>query len=348
MNTDLIIVGAMALSFLAGCREENGSCFPDSSKGDSVTLVASIAGNGDNGYNDLVLAGVIRFYNSHGDVKVSLLNPGSTEEAEVIYQDWKEATSGQSEKSVIIFASDDYKEMILNSSTPLDANQRAIFFENHESNVPENVTTFCISRYGVSYLAGAMAAESNEAHVVAAFENDGIIHEALTGFYDGYLDAGGKNVIVDYLAEDESGYAMPNKAYSLAADIDQAFIFPIAGGSNNGIYKYSRDNMFSLQLVAGMDVDCSDYTTRVPFSILVHIDNVIYNLLDQWYAEGKLPVHIDYGFLDKEAVELVVNPHFLERVFIFEDYYGEENYWFGRYGKYKDMALQKEMEHYEN
>lgn len=347
MKISHILFGSIAISFLAGCSDEKTNYLSDSESIDSVTLVASIGGNGDNGYNDLVLAGVIRFYNRHDNLKMSLLHPKNIEEAKVIYRDWDNATSGKSGKSIIIFSSDDYEDLTLDKSIQLDSNQRALFFESEETDLPKNITTFTIRRYGISYLAGAMASKSKEAHVVAAYEKEGVTKDAIKGFCDGYLDAGGNNVVVDYLALDETGYSMPNEAYTLAGTHDEAFIYPLAGGSNNGIYKYSRDMLFSLQLVAGMDVDCSEYSTRVPFSVVIHIDNVIYNLLEQWETAESLASHIEFGFQDNDAVKIVTNKRFLERVILFEDYYGKEDYWDLMLEKYRDIALQKEIQYYE-
>ena len=72
---------------------------------------------------------------------------------------------------------------------------------------------------------------------------------------------------------------MPDSAYRWASKMDELFVYPLAGGSNNGIYKSSRDMLFSTMLVAGMDVDCSAFSGRIPFSMVIHIDRIIENYL---------------------------------------------------------------------
>ena len=95
-----------------------------------------------------------------------------------------------------------------------------------------------------------------------------------------------------------------------------------------------------------MDVDCADYSTRVPFSLVVHIDRLVRNLLDGWKTEGRLPGHSDYRLSDKEAIEIVTNPLFLKRVDIFRDYYADNDYWDRRLDRFLDVALEKERVYY--
>lgn len=54
-------------------------------------------------------------------------------------------------------------------------------------------------------------------------------------------------------------------------------------------YKSSRDMLFSTMLVAGMDVDCSAFSGRIPFSVVIHIDRIIENYLTDWIAGKDIP-----------------------------------------------------------
>lgn len=342
-NSLLILIFA-ALALLYGCTSENGG--GEDLAADSVTLITSIGGSGDNGYNDLVLAGAIRFYQRNSDVHFSLRKPGDLAEARAILDAWLKDTSARTGRSLLILASDDYLPLLEGREPKLNERQRILLFECPEGHRAAGVSSFRICRYGASWLSGAVAAESPEAHIVAANHAAGLMEDAVAGFRDAYSEVAGKTAEIHYLAEDETGFNMPNKAYDLVKDIREAFIFPLAGGSNSGIYKYSREEEFTLQLVAGMDVDCSEYSTRVPFSLVIHIDNVIYSLLSGWLSSGEIPAHSDYTLSDSEAVELLANPLFFERAEAFVEYYAGEDYWQKRIDSFFETAKKRELEYY--
>lgn len=342
-NSLLILILA-GLALLYGCTSEKGA--GEDLAADSVTLITSIGGSGDNGYNDLVLAGAMRFYQRNSDVHFSLRKPGDLAEARAILDAWLKDTSARTGRSLLILASDDYLPLLEGREPKLNERQRILLFECPEGHRAAGVSTFRICRYGASWLSGAVAAESPEAHIVAANHAAGLMEDAVAGFRDAYSEVAGKTAEIHYLAEDETGFNMPNKAYDLVKDIREAFIFPLAGGSNSGIYKYSREEEFSLQLVAGMDVDCSEYSTRVPFSLVIHIDNVIYGLLSVWLSSGEIPAHSDYTLSDSEAVELLANPLFFERAEAFVEYYAGEDYWQKRIDSFFETAKKRELEYY--
>lgn len=333
---------------LIGCSGREADDSPGiNAPAHAVTLVTSTGGIGDNGYNDLVLTGAMRFYRDHDDIGFSLHKPRDFDDARTIVDQWKRETAGQSSEALLILASDSYHALMEESVPSLAPNQRILLFECDGDGMPQGVCTFRICRYGASYLSGAAAAESPDAHIIAANNSDELLRDAVNGFIDGYRDVSGNTAIVHYLANDDGGYSMPNKAYELAQNFDEVFIFPLAGGSNSGIYKFSREDKFTLQLIAGMDADCSDYSTRVPFSLLVHIDRVIYDMLDRWIKEGTLPQHTNYTLADRDAIEVTANPLFLKRVSIFLDYYSTDDYWQKQLDNNYEAACRKEEIYYE-
>jgi basic membrane protein A len=325
---------------MAGCSSDEDNPATETSESvPSVTLVTSLAGSGDNGYNDQILSGVLRFYEDTS-VKMSMLHPASLTEARSMVDEWM-ADTGDQERSLLVLGSDDYKELVANRDLSLRSGQRILVFECSAQGLPDGVSSFHIKRYGASYLAGCMAHESPEALVVSATAKSALLRSATEGFCDGYKHASGREAEVTYLADDYSGFSMPNEAYNLMMDQSECFVYPLAGGSNSGIYKYSRDDMFSMLLIAGMDADCSDYSTRVPFSVVVHIDQVLYETLNQWVTTGEIPVHTDYG-LSQGAIEIKLNDSFVNRLLAFQDYYYEEGYWKEEYQKYQSLAVEKE------
>lgn len=119
------------------------------------------------------------------------------------------------------------------------------------------------------------------------------------------------------------------------------FVLPLAGGSNNGIYKYSRETPFYLSLVIGMDTDCSWFSSRIPFSIVIHIDTLLVQYLTAWFEEREMEPSHTYG-MDSGMVDIVMSPIFYKYIDIWEEYYNDIEYWNNTYRKYKDEALEKE------
>ncbi len=306
----------------------------------SLTIMTSLSGAGDNGYNDKITAGVMRFYESH-DVPMSFVSPATKDEARQAFRSWLAAN--KEKHSLLVLAGSDYKELLKSENITLGKRQKILMFE---SDAIPNISTFRIQRYGASYLAGCMASPHQSATVVAAMPYDPIVNEAIEGFTNGYrfhCNKGGKAEVA-YLADDYSGFALPDSAYRLAKTIEQDFIFPLAGGSNNGLYKYSREHSFVTMLVAGMDTDCSPYSKRVPFSVVVHIDKVVEQYLNNWYQGENLPNYQTFG-LESGFVDILISPLFYDFTDIWEDYYLDEEYWQNAYNQYKAEAIKKESEY---
>lgn len=308
----------------------------------SVTLIMPVGGCGDNGYNDLILSGAMDFYHSkETEVRFSLRYPVDEAQVKSMIEEWMVSAgeeNGEKCHSLLLLASGDYKKYVGNVERALDDNRRILVFECSDDGVADGVSTFRIGRYGAAYLVGLMARESPEAHVVYAFHGDSSCIEAGKGFCDGYKSSeSGKKVICHYIASDAEGYSMPEKAYDVVKSLDNVFIFPLSGGSNNGIFRYSRENMFTLQLIAGMDVDCSAYSTRVPFSLVVHVDEIVSSLIMQWYSLGSLPRHTDYYMSNSDMIDVIINPDFVDRANILLDYYIDPEYW----QLQKDMNFEK-------
>lgn len=311
----------------------------------SITLLTSVGGNGDNGYNDLILSGAYNFYKEN-EVRFSLLHPTDLTEAQQQLDTWVKQTADGPSDAILLMASNDYKSLLTRSIT-LSAHQRIVVFECTHDGLPERVSSFRIGRYGAAYLAGCLARESGEAHIVAAMANDDLLKDAIDGFVDGYQQAGGKKAVTHYLATDAQGYSVPNEAYRLLQSLnEESFVFPLAGGSNSGIYKFSRENPFLLLLISGMDVDCSEYSTRIPFSLVIGIDQIVQSLLQEWYVDGELPAHKDYTLSSENAIDLLINQTFWDRIWVWQDYYEDASYWKNGYEHYKDEAINKEKAYY--
>ena len=150
-----------------------------------------------------------------------------------------------------------------------------------------------------------------------------------------------------YLSDNEDGFAKADSAYRVASEIRNAFIFPLAGGSNSGIYKYSRETDFYLSLIVGMDTDCSMYSDRIPFSMIIHINKVVEQYLTDWLNDVLLEKNQVFG-LESGMIDIVMSPVFYRNMDVWEDYYDSEDYWMKAYQNHKVEAIGKEEAYEKN
>ena len=343
-----ILIFSLVVIF-TGC---SGHSYPQSESSPSlgVTIITSTGGYGDNGYNDLIFSGIMRYYHNHeSDVMLSMRQPENEEGIRTYIENWvlnTQVENGAKSRSLLILASSEYETILREVNPELSDYQHILLFESDGKGLPAGVSTFRIGRYGAAYLAGLMAGESPESYIISACPDNVILKDAEQGFSDGYqLASHGKSAVINYISENEKGFYMPEKAYDMVKDLDEVFIFPLAGGSNNGIYRYSREDYFSLLLISGMDMDCRDYSTRVPFSMLTHIDVILQEALEEWHTTGSITPHKDYYM--EEGVEIKINPFFLERAISFKDYYSDPEYWQHQKDRWIEFAKEMERRHYE-
>lgn len=336
-----VISAIVFLIICSGCSEKSHIAEPLP----KITVVTATNGVGDNGYNDQILAGVMQVYESQ-DISLSLITPASLEETKTVLKEWcsKESLGA---KELLVLASNEYEILTDDIDAALSSDKHILLIESDKDIIQENVSSVFIRRYGISYLSGCMARGAESAYVISAMDTDSYIEDAVKGFVEGY-NSDEKDVEVIYLAEDESGYSMPVEAYKTMQEIDyNAFVYPLAGGSNNGMYKFTREQEFCLQLIAGMDVDCSQYSTRVPFSVVFDIKRIVSTLLAEWIVVGELEKQYVFDMSDEDVVSVIINPNFYRDMITWEFWYDSPNYWNDTYIKFKNVAKEKEEEYYE-
>lgn len=342
MRCRTIIFSIVLLGICCACSEKSHIVEPLP----KITFVTATTGVGDNGYNDQILAGAMQVYESK-DISLSLIMPASLEECMTVLNEWCSKES-LGVRELLVLASNEYETLIDNIDAELPSDKHILLIESDKDIIQENISSVFIRRYGISYLSGCMACEAESAYVIAAMKTDSYIEDAIKGFVEGY-HSNGKEAKVIYLAEDETGYSMPGEAYKTMQEIDyNAFVYPLAGGSNNGIYNSTREQEFCLQLVAGMDVDCSQYSTRVPFSVVFNMKHIVASLLEEWIVGGELQRQYVFGMPNEDVVSVVINPDFYKDIIAWEDWYDSLDYWNETYIKFKNEAKEKEEVYYEN
>ena len=278
----------------------------------NVTVIMSPSGPGDNGYNDRILDGLSTYAVSQNK-DVNIVIPDNIDEARSTYQQWLEAYRNTQVPSMLILASSVYDDMVKPTDT-IGTNGRVLLFESHRTDLPERAMTFCINRYGTSYLAGAMVS-TRRAHVIAATSDNEQVNEAVQGFCDGFQahHADDAQCSVYYLADDYRGFNRQSRARQLTDSLADVYdhqeiitpdmqldltscystYFPVAGSSNQGVYNGVYTT--GMQQAIGMDKDCADFCDNIPFSIDIAIDKLIEHYLTEWEANRVLPQSAEFG-----------------------------------------------------
>lgn len=325
---------------LASCGKQDEPAHIDDHVCADVTVITPLLGMGDNGYNDEALAGVMNVL-SVSDLEVSLLRPKTLEQAGEYVKAWSEDEN--SNRRLLILQDEEYSAIL--SAVKLSENKSVLLFENDGKDVPSGVVTFHIARYGSGYLSGCLAKGSDTVHIIEGKKGNTTSEEAAKGFADGYLKSrpNGK-IIYHSLSDNYSGWSMPDSLYRISSQYPNDFFFPLARGSNAGVYKFSRESPFVLMLIAGMDVDCSLYSKRVPFSVVIDVHSVVKDYVSRWNAGENISGHTDYGMNDGKA-SVRISTLFYEINDIWEGYYSDPLYWQNIYDANYEEALRKEAEY---
>ena len=75
---------------LLSCSSEEDDDFGDVGEKTRITVLMSLGGQGDNGYNDLITEGIMKVSN-HQDVELSMIHPCDMDEARDIFHSWMQS-----------------------------------------------------------------------------------------------------------------------------------------------------------------------------------------------------------------------------------------------------------------
>lgn len=288
------------------CSKERTETTPPPEK--RITVVFSPGGIGDMGYNDLIYAGFQRLRIRFRDIPFVFHYPDSVPQAEALLTAWLDRENSCPQE-LFVLAGSDYEQMLgdvyRSRSAEDDAGTGDILL--FESRNPESlpVYTLRISTYGASYLAGITAAAQcgdRPALAVAANPYDRPVLSAVDGFLDGWASAAVEPADTVCMAPDWTGFIRKEEAYRKMYKWSKqyGFIFPVAGGTNQGIYKFLRENPHWTR-TAGMDVDQAYLCTSIIGSVLKHIDSLVCHTVSEWIETGAIAARPFYGLSDGYA-----------------------------------------------
>lgn len=289
----------------ASCTKED---MPDKGAGEPkrIYVMFSPGGLGDSGYNDLILTGFQRIRLDYPETELVFYTPDSLQEAEALTEKWLTGETSDI-RQLFVLASSDYEDMLrdlLQEHYP-DADsipdKDILLFESPDKyDLP--LRTMRISIFGASYLAGLSAADlydDRPALVIGANPNDEPVLSAIYGFIDGWKSRSATDIDTVYMSTDWNGFIQSEKAYQKMHEWSKVygFVFPVAGGTNNGVYKYLREHPGTMK-TTGMDVDQSYLSSDIIGSVLKHIDRLVYDKISEWIETGDMQLKDHYGLGD--------------------------------------------------
>ena len=290
----IVMAVMLACALLAGCGKSEDIALPTSSSAQSelkAACILGVGGLGDQGYNDLIYAGMERAKNELG-IDFDYAEPKQVSDFEQIMRDM----SDSGEYIVIICVGFDQMDAL--STVAPDYPEQNYAFIDGVIDADNIVSYSCCEQEG-SFLVGAMAAlmkqdaaayglnSNNQIAFVGAMENDTILR-----FAAGY-DAGAKyinpdiEVDIKYVGGDNPfGDTTTAKEIALSQfNTGSDIIYQAAGGSGLGVFTAAQEADF-------MSIGCnSNQNTIDPdhiiASMLKRVDTAAFEIVKA-ASEGTL------------------------------------------------------------
>lgn len=273
----------------------------------TIRVLFSVSGLGDMSYSDNILRGILQAQKEQY-FRLEYIIPKDKNEAEQIIRQWQ--TNDDPQYYFNIIADSDYEDVV-RKLMPAKDTPNYLFFDTRSKDF--TIPVFHTTGYGVSFLAGVAAFSQVNAETAAymgGYTGESYIEECFDGFRDGYLYAGGKQVVRVDLSNTAQGFSMPQKAYSMAESLYKLypFIYAMAGSSNNGIYQYLREHPQQIAYTAGVDTDQSAYSTKIIGSMIKDLGLCVKQYIISWLNGQSLPMQeyysLDSGFISFKIADL--------------------------------------------
>ena len=345
-----IIKTITVLLLLTACSKDHTDILEGVTRQASVTYLVTPNGLGDNGYNDASAQGIFSFI-IETFTPIHMLQPKDTTQAEQMYRQWL-TDNADNDSAVLILGSSVYEPMARRTPVTLSGKgSRVLLFESNAR--IDGLSTVKVNRYGASYLCGAMSG-GFDALILSAVRGNPLLEESIAGFMAGYNahQKKGKNTQIMYLADDQSGWAMPDSVYRImykrirSHSPYREMIFPLLGGSDIGVLRAMNDEQNNLGLVIGMDVNKSAFSPRVPFSMVIETGQILHDYLMDWLRGRDWPACRIIG-MSEGGAQIVLHHSFYRISTLTDDEYRDPKTFQNLYDRFIDEALIKEQE-YEN
>ncbi len=218
-------------------------------------------------------------------------------------------------KTLVIISNDNFEPLIHNYKEKVDETDKMTILLTETKDTTLSCHTMRLSSYGAYYQAGRVVAQSlsdvDSICIASANPGNENVTDMRNAFCQGIADGTeitGKSIGVDncYMSMTLGGYDEADSAYQMSYDIDSKYqlVLPICGGTAHGFLRYNREHPESFYTL-GVDVDMQQFASRVPFSIVKHIDDAVADWITRWANGDSIEKHVDLG-LSSNYIELKV------------------------------------------
>lgn len=291
-----MLLMAMAALWLTACSDDDGPVSQENQI-PQVTLLFPVNGLGDQSYSDNIYEGVCRakaLIRLNRAVEFIEYVPTNEEEAETFMAHWMNQP-GTARRLLMVCESSFIEWMERHSDWKSTPERQIVWLDVDGED--ERYHTRYISLYGVSYMAGKAVTTmgiERSAIVLANPENAPLL-EASEGFFDGQKAGGGicspERDVYLLASHAGEGFNASDELFRLAYQLEQngyQFVFPVCGGSSQGLYRYTRMHTEGTQEIfytCGLDVDQQIYSRQIAFSLLKRYDQMVEDYILDWATE---------------------------------------------------------------
>lgn len=308
-----------------------------------TVLFSTHSGLAGDGYNELILQGVMGSEAASPGVRIHLLKPENLPEARTQFGNWMASTSAD---KALILCGPEYESLLQGVSLQ----EGRILLLDSDKEFGEGISTALLKRYGGAWLAGALMKDF-QILLLKGLDGDAILDATSRGIEDGYVENGGADFQKYVLSTGYDGLDMADDVFSILFDQDvvslpgsitDEILVPVCGASRLGAFSFSR---FRAYAVVGVGEDCTPYSDYLPFSLIQDLGGIVKAYLSQWVQGSPWPAHADFGLATGH-----VRIQFNERFFThplgkMESWPVSQAVWNALHNKLKDIALEKEARH---
>ncbi len=336
IRTLLLLVAGVAL---ASCTKDGDTIYiDDDASTDSRPIVYFLSKKGSMGdlsYVDAVYRGVVRAAKQGNMLlsQVQLPTDTATMAFSLQYMLDYMKENAKERKALVVIANDNLEALLHQFDEQIAASPNVQFLLSESSDTTLSVHTVKIRQYGAYYQAGRLVSlampDVKCALICSANPNEVSIHDMSTGFKQAINDTKAANPTLTlqykelFMTTTNGGYDMADVAYKMGYFLgDTTVVLPLCGGTAQGFYRYNRENPNSFYTI-GVDMDMQQYSSRVPFSVVKHIDQVVQDCVTKWANGETLPKHLEYG-LESGYTELIYpNRYYFDLAPVGREYYQE-------------------------
>lgn len=277
-----------------------------------MTAILSPTGLGDMGYNDQTYLGLC-YIREQLECDVIDRFPTNADEGIAMAKAWMQEKPVTGKHRLLVLCDESYSAAVRQTGWKNSEDNCVLQLDSDDSDL--DIYTRSMPLYGACHAVGQICKETlagtdKHAAVVLANPHDLSIKDGLEGFLEGARKAG-VTVETHYLSNVAgAGYDKSEDLYHLCYDLSQTtgFVLPLAGGSNNGVYKYGREKHDAYIWTCALDSDLAYTSFSAAYGIMKYIDQLLLDFARNWINGQPNELHVVCG-LASGYVKVEVNPY---------------------------------------